>query len=32
MARVIPDDFWLELKQESLLRQETPVPPAAKAA
>ena len=32
MARAIPDDFWLELKQECLLRQETPVPPMAKAA
>jgi hypothetical protein len=32
MARAIPGDFWLELKQEGLLRQETPVPPMAKAA
>jgi D-threo-aldose 1-dehydrogenase len=32
MARAIPDDFWLELKQEGLLRQEAPVPPMAKAA
>jgi D-threo-aldose 1-dehydrogenase len=32
MAHAIPDDFWLELKQEGLLRQETPIPPMAKAA
>ncbi|HEX5500611.1 MAG TPA: hypothetical protein VFX03_15350, partial [Thermomicrobiales bacterium] len=32
MAHAISDDFWLELKQEGLLRQETPIPPMAKAA
>jgi hypothetical protein len=32
MARAIPDDFWLELKQEGLLRQETPIPRISQAA
>jgi D-threo-aldose 1-dehydrogenase len=32
MAHAIPDDFWLELKQEGLLRQETPIPQTAQAA
>jgi D-threo-aldose 1-dehydrogenase len=32
MARAIPDDFWLELKQEGLLRQETPIPRTSQAA
>jgi D-threo-aldose 1-dehydrogenase len=25
MAQIIPQDFWLELKREGLLRQETPL-------
>jgi len=32
MAHAIADDFWLELKQEGLLRQETPLPQVARAA
>jgi len=32
MAHAIPEDFWLELKQEGLLRQETPIPQTAQAA
>jgi hypothetical protein len=32
MNHAIPEDFWLELKQEGLLRQETPIPQTARAA
>lgn len=32
MAHVIPQDFWLELKREGLLRQETPLPRTMSAA
>jgi D-threo-aldose 1-dehydrogenase len=32
LAYVIPDDFWLELKQQGLLAQETPMPRSARAA
>jgi D-threo-aldose 1-dehydrogenase len=32
MAHVIPQDFWLELKHEGLLRQETPLPLTMSAA
>jgi hypothetical protein len=32
MKHAIPEDFWLELKQEGLLRQDTPLPRMARAA
>ena len=31
MGRAIPDDFWLELKHEGLLRQDAPIPTGAHA-
>jgi D-threo-aldose 1-dehydrogenase len=31
MKHAIPEDFWLELKQEGLLRQDTPLPRMARA-
>ncbi len=32
MAQAIPDDFWLELIEEGLLRREAPIPHMAQAA